>query len=462
MRHRIVAVVALILAPVTSWSAEPPLAFDVSYVAGTRDSAGGVMGGTEIRNLVVHDGRLFAANGYWKDTPRVGGSSGAQILVLDAATAPWRIDHEFGELLPGGRRRHLAISALTEVTFRTDSKGAPLAAPVSLLLASSWDVTGRRTVFARDDRTGEWSDTVLAEDKPSPGFLAQIRSFGFHRDRGTGVDLVVAGDTRGIFSGSYDPALAGHVRWMGTPELTTDGLPSDAFPGLSGRLRISSFAEAGGRFFAAIGQQVWVRQDGATPRWRLFYANPSPHYSQTGLRGLSAVSEFGKDEFLIAAVEGNEARIVRIDPETGAEATDLNLSGLLDTAWSTRVSYVIAGYNDMAKVARPPEGDDLMIGLEAFIPPNAPRPPGHTVLDVVHGLEAGAWFLIRHPGGRYELRQVTAQFPVIGRNLVAVRSIVASPFPGERGAIYVGGYDANDSPAHDTAWIARGFTDRAR
>jgi hypothetical protein len=78
------------------------------------------------------------------------------------------------------------------------------------------------------------------------------------------------------------------------------------------------------------------------------------------------------------------------------------------------------------------------------------------VLDVVHGLEGGAWFLVRHPGGKYELRQVTAQFPVIGQNLVAARSIVASPFAGETGAIYVAGYDANDHPAHDTAWIARG------
>src|SRR5271157_2279492 len=144
MRRGIVAFVALALASPTARSAEPPLTFDVSYVAGTRDATGHVMGGTEIRNLVVHDGRLFAANGFWKDPPGVGGSAGAQILVLDAAAAPWRIDHEFGELLPGGRRRHLAISALSEITFHTDSKGAALSRPVPVLLASSWDVTGRR------------------------------------------------------------------------------------------------------------------------------------------------------------------------------------------------------------------------------------------------------------------------------------------------------------------------------
>lgn len=456
MRHTIIAVVALVLVSAFAPPTEQHLAFDISYVAGSRDVTGRVMGGTEIRNLVVHGGKLFAANGYWKDTPGADGSPGAQILVLDAATSQWRIDHEFDERLPGGRRRHLAISALSEVTFHTDSKGTSLSIPVSELLASTWDITGRRSVFARDDHTGEWSATVLAEDEPAPDFLPQIRSFGFHQDRSTGVDLAFAGDTRGIFSGSCDLNRPGHIRWMTTPELATDGLGADAFPGLSGRLRISSFAEARGRLFVAIGQQVWVRRDGALARWQLLYTNPSPYYSQSGLRGLTSVSEPGEDDFLIAAVEGNQSRIVRIDPATGAETTDLDLAGLLDTAWGTRVSYVIAAYNDMAKVEHRGEGNDLMIGLEAFIPPNSPRPPGHTVLDVIHGLEGGAWFLIRHPGGRYELHQVTAEFPVIGRNLVAARTIVASPFAGERDAIYIGGYDANDSPAHDTAWIARG------
>jgi hypothetical protein len=192
------------------------------------------------------------------------------------------------------------------------------------------------------------------------------------------------------------------------------------------------------------------------------YTNPSPHYSQTGLRGLTTVTDPGKQEFLLAAVESNASRIVRIDPSTGAETIDLDLAHLLDTAWGTRVSYVIATYNDMTRLPRTSGGDDLLIGLEAFIPPASPRPPGHTVHDVVHGLEAGAWFLIRHPGGQYELRQVTARFPKIGQNLVAARTFAVSPFPAEAKVVYVGGYDANDAPAHDTAGIARGIIDPAR
>jgi hypothetical protein len=45
------------------------------------------------------------------------------------------------------------------------------------------------------------------------------------------------------------------------------------------------------------------------------------------------------------------------------------------------------------------------------------------------------------------------------REPVSVRTFAVSPFPEEAGAVYAGGYDANDTPAHDTAWLARGFID---
>jgi hypothetical protein len=56
----------------------------------------------------------------------------------------------------------------------------------------------------------------------------------------------------------------------------------------------------------------------------------------------------------------------------------------------------------------------LLIGLEVFIPPASPRPSGHVVLDVVNGLEGGAWYLVRHPNGAYDLHQVAAKVPGIG------------------------------------------------
>src|SRR6266700_4889607 len=99
--------------------------FQVSYAAGSRDEAGRFAGGTEIRLLVAHGGRLYAGNGYWEDRPGPEGPQGAQILVLDKPGGRWRVDHAFEERLPNGRWRDLAVGALAEAVFATDKTGRP-------------------------------------------------------------------------------------------------------------------------------------------------------------------------------------------------------------------------------------------------------------------------------------------------------------------------------------------------
>jgi hypothetical protein len=425
--------------------------FQISYAAGGRDPGGHFLGGTEVRLLTAHDGRLYAGNGYWEDRPGPEGLQGAQILVLDRPGSSWRLDHAFAERLLSGWWRDLAVGALAEVTFATDWAGRALPRPVSLLLASTWDVTGDARVFTRDDTTGTWSSVTLTHDPPARDFLPQIRSFGTHRDTVTGTDLAFAGEMpRGIFAGSFDPAAPGRIRWSATPELDASEV-SAGFPGLAGRLRVSNFAEANGRLYAAVGQQIYERADGPQPRWHVVYTNPRPGRSETGLRGLTAIRVAG-GEVLLAAVEGDAPRIVRIAPDDGSEVTELDLDVFLARAWGMRPSYVIAGYNDMAR-ARRPGGDVLLIGLMAFIPKKTPVPAGHEVVDVGYGqVESGAWYLVRSPEALYSVHRVTAAF---GHPLVATRSILASPFPGDGGAIYFAGYDANKSPAHNTAWVAR-------
>ena len=431
--------------------------FRLSFAAGSRDSAGNFLGGTEVRLLTGHGGKLYAGNGYWEDRPGPEGPQGAQILVLDESGARWRVDHSFDERMPAGRPRDLAISALSEVSFATDGSGARLPTPVSFLIASAWDLTGTARIFSRDDTTGAWTAVILAQDRPVPDFLPQVRSFGAHRDRQTGIDLVFAGhDPRGVFSGVYDAMAPGRIRWGTTPELDISRISTSAFPGLAGRLRVSSFAECNGRLYAAVGQQIYERIDGAAPHWRLAYTNPHPRRSETGLRGLTAVpSPSGSGEVLLAAVEGDAARIIRVDPNDGSEATDLDLEIFLGNRWQTRVGYVIAAYNDMARIRDSQHGNLLLIGLEAFIAPRAPAPGGHSVVDVGYGrLDAGAWYLVRYSSGRYDLRQISAS-PTTGQVLVATRSIAASPFPNDGDSLYFAGYDANKAPAHNTAWIFR-------
>ena len=168
---------------------------------------------------------------------------------------------------------------------------------------------------------------------------------------------------------------------------------------------------------------------------------------------MTAVRTATGGEALLVAVEGNVPRVVRINPADGSEVTELAFDDFLARAWGMRPAYVIAAYNDMARLHVPATGDVLLIGLQAFIPRNVPIAAGHGVFDAGHAqAEGGAWYLVRWPDGHYDLHQVTAAF---GHPLVAVRSALASPFPGDAGTVYFAGYDAIKAPAHNTAWIAR-------
>ena len=79
---------------------------------------------------------------------------------------------------------------------------------------------------------------------------------------------------------------------------------------------------------------------------------------------------------------------------------------------------------------------------------------GHRTVDVGYGrLDAGGWYLVRHPDRHYDLHSIDLAGSA-DRPLVATRAIRASPFANDA-AVYFGGYDANKAPAHDTAWIVR-------
>jgi hypothetical protein len=96
--------------------------------------------------------------------------------------------------------------------------------------------------------------------------------------------------------------------------------------------------------------------------------------------------------------------------------------------------------------------DDFPISFAARARDAAGQFAGGTEMRLHGRAESGAWYLVRWPDGRYDLHQVAASF---GHPLVAPRSILASPFPGEGGAVYFAGYDAIKAPAHNTVWIAR-------
>ncbi len=442
---------ALLALTRTAALAAPPSAFHISYTAGATDGHGKFMGGTELRTLTGYQGRLYAGNGYWMDQPGAEGPQGAQILVLDRPTGRWRVDHTFTARLPGGIPAQFAVSALRGITFATDGHGHRLRRPFSTLLASVWDRRGISQVFDRSHATGAWTAMDLAAPKTSSTGLQQVRALGFHRDLRTGADTAFAGNNRyGIYAGVYDQRAPGHIRWSAHPELNLYAATTP-FPGLGGRLRVTSFAECNGILYAAVGQQIYRRVDGTRPRWELVYTNDKPGYSQSGLRGLTAVrSAPGAREQLLAAVEGTAARIVRIDPTAGYRGvTELNLRLFLGASWGAPVSYTIGAYNDMTAVPDPHGGTDLLIGVEARYS-SGRAPSGHAAF---HGWEAGGYYLVRTAAGGYRLQEIAARQPISGRPLVSTRAIARSPFPGRAGWVYLGGFDANSLPVHNTAWI---------
>jgi hypothetical protein len=100
----------------TSLVQAPQAVFEDSFVPGLHDDAGRYMGGTKMRVLAAHGGRLYAGNGYWEDRPGPEGPQGAEILVLDAPQARWRVDHAFDERTPHGRPRDLTVSARARIS----------------------------------------------------------------------------------------------------------------------------------------------------------------------------------------------------------------------------------------------------------------------------------------------------------------------------------------------------------
>jgi hypothetical protein len=405
--------------------------FRASYVAGTFDSREQPMGGTELMNIVAHEGKLYAGVGYWEDVAGRETRPGAQIVVRDGPAVPWRVDRSF----PGTVR----VDSLRSFTFTTDGRGRRVT-PVSLLLAAPGNaVSGDLSVWSRDDATGVWTATVLA--RLGRNAKGQIRALGFHHDSVTGVDAVFAGagvqdgGGIGIFRGVYDPTAPGHIRWDLTPEFTNyQGRPM-AFAEADGVLHVTSF------------EAMYRRADGPAPSWvRVFSYDRPLMRDNSGLRGLTAIpNPSGHGQSLVVALEGRAGRVFRIDPARNYNAVvELDIVGFLRRQWKTqRRLYIIPAYNDMLMMTDPRSGKPtLLIGLQA----RSPQP----------GKETSAWYLVRRSDASYELHEIPAIAEPKRSNLalVAVRAIAISPFPADAGrVVYFGGYDCDNKPAHDTAWL---------
>jgi hypothetical protein len=428
-----------------------------SYRSGCLDQSGRLAAGSEILHLVSHKGKLFAAVGYWMDprNPWYGGTyktaSWAQILRLDGPRAHWQVDLE----MP----LHLRPEVLYSATFTTAANGAKLDTPVDLLLASTYEGGGEGgiSLFTRDDTTGVWKKSkIIAGPTGKRGEENSARAMLVHRDKVTGIDhLFVSLGVHGVFSGVYDPALPGKIRW--DPKSETGPLP----------IRPLAIIEANGDLVYSADRNVFRRVDGPAPRYEEIHdlsdlIDGATYSPVGGIRGMTAIASPAGTGQSIIFVWAPDIRsrgcIMRLDRvATGGYerrqeiCLDKLVSQYLD---GSPVPYVLAAYNRFLAVTDPNTGAiHHLVGAEAWIP--GKRFPT-TQQDNKGGFYAGALYAIRDDASHYRLSEVNGSVGTSAPPLVATRAYALSPFAEDRGQIiYLGGYDCDFKPSSDTAWIFR-------
>jgi len=422
----------------TSAQSQPANGWEQSFKAGMIDKATGKpIRGTEIVHLAAHKGRLYAGNGYWRDTRGHANTAWSQVLVLDSPKGSWKVDLALGP-------PHLRVTVLESVTFTTDGDGRALAAPVNLLLAASDIQGGRREthIWTRDDGKNTWVKTTLQGD---PKYRRSTRAAIIHRDRETGVDRIfLAAGALGIYSGVYDADQPGKIRWGKRAELGPVAI------------RPMAFAEANGSLYASAGVSVYRRTDGPSPVWKKVYSDKTrEHWELGGIRGLTAVpSPKGPGESILFS---HTDRIIRIDPNDDHKATvELRIRPLLQESWGTPVrGSIIAAYSDMMPLKDPATGRTVHImGVQGRVERGGKDKKYRR--DTFFGWYAGGSYLIRESDQRYRLKEVNGRWAPGKPKLVAPRTFAVSPFPEDAGGqVYFGGFDANFFPALDTAWVFR-------
>ena len=175
-------------------------------------------------------------------------------------------------------------------------------------------------VYVRDNLSGRWNTTEIATGsvaklKASGGSLS-LRAVCVHRDRVTNAERVfILVGTLGIFTGVFDAALDGMIRWDAEPE---------PLPQL--QTRPLAVIEAAGAVLLSSGKYIYKRNDGERPSYSKIFdmGGPSPTSGLGGIRGLTAIpNPNGPGESLLflycgannQSAHGSGACMVRLDPD---------------------------------------------------------------------------------------------------------------------------------------------------
>lgn len=418
--------------------------FTKSYSAGVFDLNGKFLGGTEMRVLANHKGKLFGGIETWMDdtTGTCDSFIGAQILRLESPNGQWILDKHFNTFYPFNvgreRKRNEGVTALESVIFKNNKNGITLAQPDTILIAAARDFTGVLSVYTRNDFTNNWLETVVGtvplDTNGSTDNDGTIRSFALYRDPVSGIDRIFAGSLpNGIISGVYDSTVPGKILWNTTPELT-------GFVG-----RPMAFTICNGELYCAIAPNIYQRNN-VSGTWTSVFSYPFTVFpgGSSGLRGLTAVKNpSGSGQALLAALEGTTSKIYRIVPGQSIPVTEIDIDTLMTSAFGFPGQYYVVANSEMSWIREPITGDSVLSITIQHHPAN---------------IRDDAFYLIRKQIGNnitYSLKRINNDTFSSFTSLNSTRAIVPSPFINDSNYVFIGGYDADNNVSHNTAYVLR-------
>lgn len=440
----------------TILAAEPTDGWIQSYDAGYPDKQGAYAGGSEIMHLASHQGKLFAANGYWMDgrwaIPPEGQKQSAQVLRLDSSNGQWQVDLDTGKGNDLGLE-YMKGNILKSVTFNYDGSGKLLSNPQSLLVMAAgarFDRGGAVSVWVRNDESRKWDHTLVRHGSAVGGVRWVPRDMQIYRDKVTGKEMLflLLGNP-GVITGVYDVSEPSKIRWARNTEFPF--LSRGAF-----HSRPLGMVQANGALFFSVDDAIYRRIDGPRPDWvEVINLGDEIDTDVGGVRGLTSVpNPNGKGESLLFAwAPGGRStsQVMRLDPDGRGGYTRHNEVAFLDLMserLDVRVSYTLAAHNMMYPVPHPGTGETVhLIGFQGNI-------HGKDQLRWKgSALYGGAMFGVRHPDATYTLHEVNGSFRSDKVPLVSPRAFCLSPF--EDNQIYIAGHDASERISDDMAWIYR-------
>lgn len=426
-----------------------------SYDAGYRDRNGAYAGGSEIMHLVPHQGKLYAANGYWTDSrwvdPPYPEKQSAQVLRLDTADGSWQVDLDMGASNNIGAR-YMKGNILKSLTFTSDGAGRPLSPPRNLFVMAAGNFHSLVSIWVRNDATGNWDHGLVKSGSAASGVRWIPRDTEIYRDKVTGIERIflVLGNP-GIISGVYDDSQPTKIRWDEEVEFPTTG-PFTTRP--------LGIVEANGSLLFSVGGVIYRRIDGPNPTYvEVLNLGDGVNTDVGGIRGLTTIANpNGAGESLLFLWIPNgrsSSQVKRLDPDGAGGYTahdEANISELMSDKLGVDVGYTLGAHSNLYPVVHPVTGKTVhLIGFQGRI-------LGTDQLQWKGSrLYAGALYAIRTADRTYTVREVNGRYAPGKPVLVSPRTFARSPFGDD--LIFVGGHDCSGVRSDDMAWIFKASLD---